>query len=180
MKPTAYDGYINVSNSKVQKGKRRGAEGKGNTENWRQPCSDDWKPDGRNLGHNCPKHHLRGQPGRCAICGSAKHYISQRRHPVKPKMKNAWNDNAEWEESYDWETEEYEASKLLKAKRGRARGQNLKGSRRAKADPGQLLPDLLKIRMPDQRDLSPNLNGAKPEARLCTPVCNDVYKSKPT
>ena len=84
--------------------KGESTEGKGNTKNWRQPCSDYWKPDGCSLEHSSPKYHPRRQPGRCAICGSTKHYTSQCKRLVKPKMKNAeykeepiWNHNAEWE-----------------------------------------------------------------------------------
>ena len=104
------------------KGKTDGKNGKSK---WRPPCDDYWKPGGCSQGHNCPKHHPRKQPGRCAICGSTRHATSQCSRPVKPKAKNV-----EWEErtwSYDdedwydnqWEWEEYEASK---GKKGKGKG----------------------------------------------------------
>ena len=40
-------------------------------------------------GHHCPKYHPRRQRGRCAICGSTRHYTSQCTCPVKSKAKNA-------------------------------------------------------------------------------------------
>ena len=58
MKPTEYDEYVNANRGKIQKGKGKGTDAKGLTENWPQPCSDCWKPDGCNLGHLCPKYHL--------------------------------------------------------------------------------------------------------------------------
>ena len=74
-------------------------------------------------GHHCPKYHPRRQPGRCAICGSTRHYTSQCTGPVKPKAKSAeWDETTwqqeeevEWQDS-QWETEEYEASKGKKGK----------------------------------------------------------------
>ena len=57
MKPSAYDEYVNASKGEVQKGKEKGGEGKNSKQNWRQACSDDWRPDGCNLGHHCPKYH---------------------------------------------------------------------------------------------------------------------------
>ena len=56
-----------------------------------------------------------------------------------------------------------------KAKRVRARSQNQKGSLRAKAHQGQLLPDLLKIRIPDptaSRPSTPNPNMKQDRAHL--------------
>ena len=50
MKPSAYDEHVNANKGKVQqKGKGRGGEGTGGKQNWRLPCSDYWKPDGRSL-----------------------------------------------------------------------------------------------------------------------------------
>ena len=74
MRPTAYGEYVNASKGKVQKGKGKGADSKGSKQNRRQACSDYWRPEGCNLGHHGPKYHSRRQPGRCAICGSTKHY----------------------------------------------------------------------------------------------------------
>ena len=53
----SHDEYIKASKGKVQKGKGKGTDSKGPTKNCRQPCSDYWRPDGCNLGHNCPKYH---------------------------------------------------------------------------------------------------------------------------
>ena len=89
MKPTTYDEYVNASKAKTQKGK---GNGKGTSKNWRQPCADYWEPDSCSLGHNCPKHHPRRKSGRCAFCGSTKHYTSQRKRPIKPKSKNIEHD----------------------------------------------------------------------------------------
>ena len=33
------------------------------------------------------RYHPRRQPGRCAICGSTRHYTSQCTHPIKPKLR---------------------------------------------------------------------------------------------
>ena len=72
------------------------------------------------------KYYPRRQPGRCAICGSTRHYMSVY-ETVKPKAKNAeyeddstWQAEAEWQEQA-WETEECEASKSKKAKGKRSK-----------------------------------------------------------
>ena len=142
VKPSAYDEYVNASKGKVQqKGKGRGGDGKGGKQNWRLPCNDYWKPDGCQHGHHCPRYHLRRQPGRCAICGSTRHYTSQCSRPVKPKAKNAeydedsnWQAEAEWHES-TWENEEYEASK---GKKGKGKRSKSKGKSKGKSTPKRL------------------------------------------
>ena len=122
------DEYVNASKAKVpSKGKGKARDGKGGKSTWRAPCDEFWKPGGCSQGHHCPKYHPRRQPGRCAICGSTRHYTSQCTRPVKPKAKNAeWDDSTwqqeevEWQESM-WETEEYEASKGKKGKGKRSK-----------------------------------------------------------
>ena len=58
MKPCADNEYINASKGKVQpKGNElKGEDGKNNKQNWRQACSDYWRPDECQLGHHCPKY----------------------------------------------------------------------------------------------------------------------------
>ena len=85
---------------KVHKGKGKGQQGKGGKQNWRQACSDYWRPDGCNLRHHCPKFHPRRQPGRGAICSSTRQYTSQRQYLVKPKAKTA-----EYEDDSTWQAE---------------------------------------------------------------------------
>ena len=85
----------------------------------------------------------RRQPGRCAMCGSTRHYTSQCTRPVRPKAKNdEWADNAwqqedaEWQES-TWETEEYEASK---GKKGKGKRSKSKGKSKKKGQPRSITP----------------------------------------
>ena len=131
-----------------QKGKGKGGDGKGGKQNWRLPCNDYWKPEGCQHGHHCPRYHPRRQPGRCAICGSTRHY-------TKPKAKNAeydenaWHEDVEWQES-TWETEEYEASK---GKKGKGKMSKPKGRQRARALRDLSHPDLLKARLLEVIDL---------------------------
>ena len=97
VKHSMYDEYINASKGKIPvKGKGKQGDGKGGKSNWRAPCDEFWKPGGCSQGHHCPKYHPRRQPGRCAICGSTRHYTSQCTRPVKSKAKNA-----EWDDSTD-------------------------------------------------------------------------------
>ena len=77
VKHSMYDEYINASKGKVlAKGKGKRGDGKGCKSKWRAACEEYWKPGGCSQGHNCPKYHPRRQPGRCAICGSTRHYTS--------------------------------------------------------------------------------------------------------
>ena len=90
VKHSMYDEHINANKGKIpvkENGKQ--GDGKGGKFNWRSACEDYWKPGDCSQGHHCPKYHPRRQPGRCAICGSTRHYTSQRTCPVKPKAKNA-------------------------------------------------------------------------------------------
>ena len=113
----------------------------------------------------CPKYHPRRQPGRCAICGSTRHYTSQCTRPVKPKAKNAeWDNTAwqqeevEWQES-TWETEDYAA---YKDKKGKGKGSKSKGKSKGKGTPRSITP------RPSQT-LSPNpleVTDLKPKPNL--------------
>ena len=85
----------------------------------------------KNFAADCPP---RALLGRCAICGSTRHYsdyTSQCTRPVKLKAKNAEWDDSTWhyedDERHDtqWEFEEYEASK---GKKGKGKGSKPKGS----------------------------------------------------
>ena len=135
VKPSAYDEYVNANKGKVQqKGKGKGGEGKGGKQNWHMPCNYYWKPDGEH-GHQCPKYHPRHQPGRCAICGSTRPYVSQRTRPAKPKAKNAehdednaWQTEAEWYESHG----RMKSMKLIKIRKAKARDLSQRGSLRAR------------------------------------------------
>ena len=129
-------------------------------------------------------HHLRRQPGRCATCGSTKHYTSQRERPVKPKAKNveyeddsAWSAEAEWEEQQALETAEYEASKGKKGKGKRSESKILNGSLKGRARRDPKPPDLLKARTPTQIDLSPS-PSLKPGPGRQKDICL-ATKSKP-
>ena len=153
MKPTAYDEYVNASKGKIQKGKGKGSDGKlagkGTSKNWRQPCTDYWRPDGCSLGHNCPKYHPRRQPGRYAICSSTKHYTSHCKRPIKPTSKNVeydedlqsrnapadtWGD--QWRD-HTWDTEEYEAAK---GKKSQGKKYKSKGKPNGKGTPRSITP----------------------------------------
>ena len=86
------------------KGKGKARDGKGGKSNWRAPCDEFWKPGGCSQGHNCPKYHPKRQPGKCAICGSTRHYISQCTRPVKLKAKNAERDETTWQQDeVEWQ-----------------------------------------------------------------------------
>ena len=129
-KHSMYDEYINA----------KGGDGRGGKSNWRAPCNEFWKPDGCSQGH---RYHPRRQPGRCAICGSTRHYTAQCTRPVKPKAKNAeWDETAwhqeevEWQE-HSWETEEYEASK---GKKGKGKRSKSKGKSKGKGTPRSITP----------------------------------------
>ena len=140
--------------------------------NWRQPCSDYWKPDGRNQGRNCPKYHPRRQSGCCATRGSTKHYTSHK-PLVKPKMKNAeyeegatWNESTEWGESwqaYAWENAEYEMSS---GKEGKGKRSKSKGKSKGKTTPRSITPRHAQNQnaWPDRPQPKP-----KPDARSCVP-----------
>ena len=143
VKHSAYE-YINASKGKCPiKAKGKQGDGKGAKSKWRPACEDYWKPGGCSQGHNCPRYHPRRQPGRCAICGSTKHATSQCSRPVKPKVKNAEWDEPTWsyeEEEwpdYQWESEEYEASK---SKKGKGKGSKAKGKSKGKSAPRLIAP----------------------------------------
>ena len=110
VKQSMYDGYINANKGKVLvKGKGKQGDSKGGKSKWRAACDEYWKPGGCSQGHNCPKYHPRRQPGRCAICGSTRHYTSQRTRPVKPKAKNAeWDDSTWHYDDDEWHDTQWE------------------------------------------------------------------------
>ena len=153
VKNSMYAEYVNAKKGKVpSKGKGKTRDGKGGKSNWRVQCHDFWKPGGCSQGRHCPKYHPRRQPGRCAICGSTRHYTSQCTRPVKPKAKNAeWDDTTwqqeevEWRES-TWDTEEYEA---FKGKKGKGKRSKSKGKSKGKGAPRSITP-----RVPGQHSLS--------------------------
>ena len=94
VKHSMYDAYINPSQGKVPvKGKGKQGDGKGGKSKWRAASDEYWKPRGCSQG---PKYHPRRQPGRCAICGSTRHYTYQCTRPVKPKANNAEWDESNW------------------------------------------------------------------------------------
>ena len=141
-------------------------------------------PGSCSQGHHCPKYHPRRQPGRCAICGSTRHYTSQCTRPVKPKVKNADWDESTWHHDDDewhdtqWESEEYEATK---GKKGKGKGSKPKGKSKSKNAPRSITP------RPSQTSSSRGDRSqpkAKPEA--CTCMTNDFLfammstKFKPT
>ena len=106
-------------------------------------------------------YHPRRKPGRCAICGSTRHYTSQCTRPVKPKAKNAeWDeatsqqDEVEWQES-TWETEEHEASKGKKAK---VRDQSPRVNLQARVHRDRLHPDQRSLNLPEETDPNPKPN----------------------
>ena len=173
-----------VKGRSLSKGKGKQGDGKGGKSNWRSACEEYWKPGGCSQGHHCPKYHPRRQPGRCAICGSTRHYTSQRTRPVKPGAKNAeWDETAwqqdevEWQDS-QWETEEYEASK---GKKGKGKGSKPKGKSKGKGAPRSITPRTAQSQSSRGDRSQPK---AKPEARSC--MTNDFLfavmstKSKPT
>ena len=184
-KHSTYDEYINASQGKIPvKGKGKQGDGKGGKSNGRAACEEYWKPGGCSQGHHCPKYHARRQPGRCAICGSTRHYTSQCTRPVKPRAKNAeWDettwqqDEVEWQDS-QWETEEYEASK---GKRGKGKGSKPKGKSKGKNAPRSITPRPAQSQSSKGDRSQPK---AKPEARSC--MTNDFLfaimstKSKPS
>ena len=185
VKHSMYDEYINASKGKVPvKGKCKQGDGKGGKSNWRAACDEYWKPGGCSQGHHCPKYHPRRQPGRCAICSSTRHYTSQCTRPAKPKAKNADWDESNWYceddewHDYQWESEEYEASK---GKKGKGKGSKPKEKSKGKNAPRSITP------RPSQSSSSKGDRSqpkAKPEARSC--MTNDFLfammstKSKPT
>ena len=185
VKHSMNDECINASKGKIPiKGKGKQGDGKGGKSDWRAPCDDFWKPSGCSQGHHCPKYHPRRQPGRCAICGSTRHYTSQCTRPVKPKAKNAeWDettwqqDEVEWQDS-QWETEEYEVSK---GKKGKGKGSKPKGKSKGKSAPRSITPRPAQSQSSKGDRSQPK---AKPEARSC--MTNDFLfammstKSKPT
>ena len=131
-----------------------------------------------------PHYHPRKQPGRCAICGSARHSTSQCDRPIKPKAKNVEWEESTWsyedEEWYDqqWESEEYEASK---GKKGKGKGSKPKGKSKGKNAPRSITP------RPSQSSPSKGDRSQpkpKPESRSC--MTSDFLfaamstKSKPT
>ena len=168
VKHSMYDEYINASKGKVPvKGKDKQEDGKGGKSKWRAACDEYWKPGGCSQGHHCSKYHPRTHPGRCAICGSTRHYASQCTRLVKPKVKNAEWDESNWyceddeRHDYQWESEEYEASK---GKKGKGKGSKPKGKSRGKNVPRSITP------RPSQSSSSKGDRSqpkAKPEARSC-------------
>ena len=185
VKHSMYDEYINASKGKIPaKGKGKQGDGKGGKSKWRAACDEYWKPGGCSQGHHCPKYHPRRQPGRCAICGSTRHYTSQRTRPVKPKAKNAeWDDSTwhyeddEWHDT-QWELEEYEA---YKGKKDKGKGSKPKGKSKGKNAPKSTTPRLSQSSSSKGDRSQPK---AKPEARSC--MTNDFLfpmmstKSQPT
>ena len=175
VKHSMNDEYVNASEGKVpSKGKGKGGDGKGGKSTWRAPCNEFWKPDGCSQGHYCPKYHPRRQPGRCATCGSTRHYTSQCTRPVKPKAKNAeWDDTTwqqeevEWQES-TWETEQYEASK---GKKGKGKRSKSKGKSKGKGTPRLITPRPSQSQPARSDRPQPK---AKPEARPC--MTNDFLR----
>ena len=161
-KHSMYDEYVNASKGKVpSKGKGKGGDGKGGKSNWHAPCEEFWKPGGCSQGHHCPKYHPRRQPGRCAICGSTRHYTSQCIRPVKPKAKNAeWDETTwqqeevEWQEP-TWETKEYEAST---GKKGKGKRSKSKGKSKGKVLRDRLHPDHHSLSPLEVTDLNPKRN----------------------
>ena len=110
-----------------------------------------------NLDITATKYHPTRQPGRCAICGSTRHYTSHCTRPVKPKAKNAeyeedstWQAEAEWQDQA-WETEEYEA---LKGKKGKSKQSKLKGKSKGKSTPTSITPRSAQSQTPSNRQSS--------------------------
>ena len=133
-KPSAYDKYVNASKGKVQQ-KGKGLQRRRMVS---RICDN----------HNCPKYHPRRQPGRCAICGSTRHYTSQCTRPVKRKAKNAeCDEDSNWQAEAELQGSTWESMKLPKARKAKARDQRRKGSRRARALGDLLLQDLLRARL---------------------------------
>ena len=98
--------YINASKGKVPV-KGKGKQGDGI---WRAACDEYWTPGGCSQGHKYPKYHPPRQLGRCAICGSTRHYTSQCTRPVKPKTKNAeWDDSTWYYEDDEWHDHQWES-----------------------------------------------------------------------
>ena len=133
--------------------------------------------DGCQHGHHCPRYRPRRPPGRCAIYGSTRHYISQCTGPVKPKEDSNWQAEAEWHESTR-ENEEYEASK---GKKGKGKRSKSKEKSKGKSTPRSITPRPTQSQTP--RTDRPH-HKSKPEARSC--VADDFLfammstKSKPT
>ena len=158
-KYSMYDEYINASKGLPAKGRGKQGDGKGSKSNWRAACDC-------SQGHHCPKYHPRRQPGRCAICGSTRHYTSQCTRPVKPKAKSAeWDETtwqqeeAEWQDP-TWEIDEYEASKV---KKGKGKGSKPKEKSKGKSAQRPITP------RPAQSQSSGDRSQPKPkpEARSC-------------
>ena len=183
VKHSMYDEYINASKGKVPvKGKGKQVDGKSGKSNGVQHVMSIGSQAVAHKDISVPT--PRRQPGRCAICGSTRHYTSQCTRPVKPKAKNAEWDESNWygedDEWHDhqWEFEEYEASK---GKKGKGKGSKPKGKSKGKNVPRSITP------RPSQSSSSKGDRSqpkAKPEARSC--MTNDFVfammstKYKPT
>ena len=174
---------VRCNKRKRQRRRRKRRRRKRRKQNWRPPRNGYWKPEGCQHGHHCPKYHPRRQAGRCAICGSTRHYTSQCTRPVKPKAKNAEYDENTWQEDVEWqestrETEEHEASK---GKKGKGKKLKSKGRPKGKSTPRSITPRPSQTQTPRNDRPHPK---AEPEARSC--VADDFLfammstKSKPT
>ena len=120
------------------------------------------------------KYHPRRQPGRCAICGSTRHYTSQCTRLVKPKAKNAeyeedstWQAEAEWQDQ-TWETEEYEASRGKKGKGKRSKS-NEKSQGEASTKPPNNFVILIVYELSARESAIPAQSARRRpmDARLC-------------
>ena len=186
VKHSMYDEHISASKGQVLvKGKATQGDGKGGKSKWRAACDEYWKPGGCSQGHHCPKHHPRRQPGRCAICGSTRHYTSQCTRPVKPKAKNADWDESTWHYDDDeWHDAQWESKSMKRLRERKEKGKDLsiKESPKARMRQGLSLQCRRRLHSSSKGDRSQP--KAKPEARTC--MTNDFLfammstKSKPT
>ena len=161
VKHSMYDEYINASKGKVPaKGKGKQGDGKGGKSKWRAACDKYWKPGGCSQGHNCPKYHPRRQPGRCAICGSTRHYTSQCTRPVKPKAKNAEWDESTWHcDDVEWQETQWETS-MRRPRERKEKGKDLnpKGSLKARMRRDLLLQGRRRLHPQEVTDPNPKPN----------------------
>ena len=176
MKPTTYDEYISASKGKAQKGKGKGTDSKGTINNWRQPCTDYWRPDGGNLGHSCPKYPPRRRPLNDVQSvdprSTIPHNVSDQSSRTRRKSSMRTTVHGVSQQSGmspgNPKPGRLRSMERPKARRARAIGQ----SQKPRGHHGQLPQELPRIKVPDPRDLSPNPNLKQAHARLmdtCSP-----------
>ena len=84
VKPSACTEYVNASNGKVQpKGKGKGGDGKNGKQNWRQGCSDYWRPDGCQLDITAQKETIPVDKQ-----ADAQFAVRSREHPASQRCRS--------------------------------------------------------------------------------------------